>query len=491
MVSKSSIIINYDKKIARINPNIYGLFTEHLGRLIYDGIWVGPDSEIPNIDGIREDIVNALKQINPPIVRWPGGCFADDYHWRNGIGPREERPKTVNMHWNSLEPNEFGTHEFLKFCQLIGAEPYICCNVGSGTPREMREWLEYLNYGGDSDLAKLRGKNGHSEPFNVRYWGIGNENWGCGGNMSPKYYAYQYKKFTAFAHSFNDQELYKIGCGPTAFNYAWTRGFFRNLCENKVIGCPWRLPLINGFALHYYVMTERSATKFTEKDWYETLKKAWKIDAYIRWHVRIMRYFDKKKTVDFIIDEWGAWHEVDKNTEKKWLFQQNTINDALIAAISLDIFNKHADKISMANIAQTVNVLQAMILTKGKRMILTPTYHVYKLYADHQGAISIKTKIKTKKKGRIPIISGSCSKTDEGLSLSLVNTHCTEGVKVKLKVRGLRDYEPKSWNSLSGDQINSHNSFEYPNDVLPKELDFDSEVIEIPAASVNFIKFSI
>jgi len=491
MSYKSSIIVDIKKNIGTISPNIYGHFTEHLGRLVYDGIWVGLDSDIPNINGIRKDIIEALKVINPPIVRWPGGCFADDYHWRDGIGPRDERPRTVNIHWNSIETNEFGTHEFLEFCKLIGAEPYICCNVGSSTPREMREWLEYLNYDGNSDLAKLRAKNGHPEPFNIHYWGIGNENWGCGGMMSPKYYAYQYKKFAAFAHSFTDQELYKIACGPPAYHYPWTRGFFRNLCENKIIGCPWRLPLVNGFALHYYVETERLATEFSEKQWYETLQKARKMEGYIKWHTRIMRYFDKKRTVDFIIDEWGTWHKVEENTEEKWLYQQNTINDALVAAITLDIFNKHADKVSMANIAQTVNVLQALILTKDSKMLLTPTYHVYDLYSSHQGAESLKMKIKTTKKNKIPLLSGSCSRKEDVLTVTLVNSHAKKPIKTKFKIKGTKDYIIQSWKILNSEEIHDHNTFEQPNRVAPVKREPQIENLVLPPASVNLIQFKV
>lgn len=485
---KGTVSIDIEKKIGAINPNIYGHFAEHLGRLVYDGIWVGTDSDIPNINGIRKDIVEALKEVKPPIVRWPGGCFADDYHWKDGVGPREQRPRTVNIHWNSIETNAFGTHEFLEFCELIGAKPYICCNVGSSNPREMREWLEYLNYGGESALSRLRAENGHPEPFNIHYWGIGNENWGCGGNMSPKYYAYQYKKYAAFAHSFNDQQLYKIACGPPAFHYPWTRGFFRNLCENKIIGCPWRLPLVNGFALHYYVMTERSATRFTEKQWYETLQKARKMEGYIKWHTRIMRYFDKKRTVDFIIDEWGTWHKVEENTEEKWLYQQNTISDALVAAITLDIFNKYADRVTMANIAQTVNVLQALILTKGKQMLRTPTYHVYKLYAAHQGGTSLNTIIKTSKKNKIPLLSGSCSYKDDTITLTLVNNHARKEIKANVKIKGLKDFTITSYEMLSGEDIHDHNTFEVPNKVIPLKREAQLENFVLPPASVNRIQ---
>lgn len=486
---KASITIHSKNEIGKINPNIYGHFTEHLGRLIYDGIWVGSDSKIPNIHGLRKDIIEALKEIKTPVIRWPGGCFADDYHWRDGIGPRENRPRRVNIHWNSIETNEFGTHEFLEFCELVGAQPYICCNVGSSNPQEMRDWLEYLNYNGDSTLSRLRHENGHPEPYNVYYWGIGNENWGCGGNMSGKYYAYVYKRFAAFAHPFNGQTLYKIACGPPAYHYPYTRAFFRNLCENRIIGCPFRLPLVNGFALHYYVMTESPAIEFNEQQWYETLAKARKMETYIKWHKRIMSFFDRKKKVDFIVDEWGAWHKPEAGTEPKWLYQQNTLRDALVAAVTLDIFNNHADKVAMANIAQTVNVLQAMILTEGAKMILTPTYHVYKMYAPHQEGISLKTKIKTKNKSGVPVVSGSSSLKDNTLTLTLINSHAKKDALVLVKLLGLKGMSIKSWECLSSENIQSHNTFENPNQVIPEKRETNLNKIDLPPASVNVLCF--
>lgn len=489
---KASITVHIKKEIGKINPNIYGQFAEHLGRLIYDGIWVGPDSDIPNINGLRKDIIEALKVLHPPVVRWPGGCFADDYHWKDGIGSREKRPRRVNIHWNSIETNEFGTHEFLEFCELIGAKSYICSNVGSGSPQEMRDWLEYLNYNGDSTLVRLRRENGCQDPYNVYYWGIGNENWGCGGSMSPKYYAYEYKRFATYAQSFNDQNLYRIACGPSSFMYNWTRGFFRNLCENKYLGCPWRLPLISGFAMHYYCNSgERPATEYNEDQWYDMFRKARKIETYIKWHKKIMNFYDKKKRVGLIVDEWGTWHKPEPGTEPKWLYQQNTIRDALVAAITLDIFNRHADKVVMANIAQIVNVLQAMILTKGEKMILTPTYHVFRMYAPHQGGSSLRVDISTKNEKKVPIISGSCSQKEKKITLSLVNAHANKNVLISLNLNGTKDIIAKSWECLSAEDFHDHNSFDNPTQVVPNQREPPLDKLELAPASVNILSFEI
>ncbi|MBD3351100.1 MAG: alpha-N-arabinofuranosidase [Candidatus Lokiarchaeota archaeon] len=488
------IKIDLGKEKGKINPNIYGHFAEHLGELVYNGLWVGSDSSISNIDGIRKDVVEALKLLNPPVIRWPGGCFADDYHWRDGIGPREDRPTTVNIHWDSTESNEFGTHEFLQFCELVGAKPYICSNVGSGTPKEMRDWLEYLNFTGESTLSNLRAKNGHPEPFNVYYFGIGNENWGCGGSMSPKYYAYVYKRFATFAHSFNDGDLYKIACGPFNYNVYWTRGFFRNLCENKLIGGQWRLPLIDGFAMHYYCGTAGTATKYSKKQWYELLKKARKMQGYIRLHKLIMNYYDRKKKVGLIVDEWGTWHKTEEGANPRWLRQQNTIRDALVAAHTLDIFNNNADIVVMSNIAQTVNVLQAMILTKDEKMVLTPTYYVYKIYAEHQGGLAVKTKFKSKKIHRVPILSGSASLKDNVLSVSMVNSHASDEIVVKIDIKGAGNISLKSWQILATEDIHDHNTFEDPEVVKVKAGDI-SEISEnkmiLPPASVNIIQYEV
>lgn len=490
MTISAKIKVYPEKKIGVINPNLYGHFCEHLGRLVYDGIWVGSDSKISNIDGLRKDIIDALKEINPPVARWPGGCFADDYHWQDGIGPRNERPNTVNIHWNALESNEFGTHEFLRFCKLIGAEPYIAANVGSGTVKEMRDWIEYLNCSQDTTLSKLRAKNGHEEPFNVKYFGIGNENWGCGGNMSPKYYADVYKRYATYAKSFAEHELYKIAAGPSSFNLHWTYHFFKRLCENKFIGCPYRLPLIDAFAMHYYTGSSKTATDYTEKEWYSLLRKCRKIEILMKAHRWIMNRYDRGHNVDLIVDEWGTWHKEEEGTTERWLYQQNTIRDALVAAMTLDIFNNNCEIVKMANIAQTVNVLQALILTNDDDMLLTPTYHVFNLYKNHQGADALRTKIKTKGKSRVPLISGSCSSNKDKIMLSLVNAHASKPIKARIVWCGRTKPGFVEGSMLKADDIHDHNTFEQPDKLKLESFSIEGDGVTIPPRSVVTLSFS-
>jgi len=495
---KQSVVIEADQKIARINPNIYGHFAEHLGHCVYEGFWVGDDSAIENRNGIRCDVVDALRRIKPPVVRWPGGCFADDYHWQDGIGPKENRPERINVHWGSvIENNHFGTHEFVDFCAQVGAEPYVCGNMGSGSVREMRNWLEYMNFAGNSTLAKLRGKNGHPEPFNVKYFGIGNENWGCGGSMSPEYYAHEVRRYSTFLYSFGVQPFYKIACGPSGDDPSWTRRFFEVLS-----GCAGgfsRLSSIQGFALHYYCGTAGTATQYTDDQWYELLAKAMKIESILLRHRAIMDGFDPERKVGLVIDEWGTWHPVTEGTNPRFLRQQNTIRDAFVAALSLDIFNHNADKVVMTNIAQTINVLQAMILTKGSDILLTPTYHVYEMYTPHQGADSVPCQVKTDRitfetmagKSSLPRLAGSCSRTDDGITLSLVNTHVSEPVEITVDLRGVSKVELESWRVLTSDDIHDHNTFEEPENVRPIDENITSGAIELQPASVNVLRYSI
>ncbi|MFO7161080.1 MAG: alpha-L-arabinofuranosidase C-terminal domain-containing protein, partial [[Clostridium] cellulosi] len=376
----SRIIVQSQKKLSKINRNIYGHFSEHLGHCIYGGIYVGENSKIPNIDGIRTDVVEALKHIKIPVLRWPGGCFADEYHWKDGIGPKENRKKMVNTNWGGVvEDNSFGTHEFMELCQLLGCEPYINGNLGSGTVQEMSEWVEYLTFPGQSPMADLRRKNGRDEPWKVKYFAVGNENWGGGGNMTPEYYANLYRHYQTFLKNYGDNKLYKIACGPGEDDYAWTDTVMRLAGK-----------YMNAISLHYYTVPgifdikKGSALEFDEKEYYITLKKALRIDELITKHLQIMDRYDPEHKVDLIVDEWGTWYDVEPGTNPGFLYQQNTMRDALVAALTLNIFNHHSDRITMANIAQTVNVLQAVILTNGEKMILTPTYHVFDLYKSLQ-----------------------------------------------------------------------------------------------------------
>ncbi|HEX5944570.1 MAG TPA: alpha-L-arabinofuranosidase C-terminal domain-containing protein, partial [Anaerolineales bacterium] len=345
------ITLNPADTVATINHNIYGHFAEHLGRCIYDGIWVGEDSPIPNIDGFRTDIIEALRRLKPPVIRWPGGCFADDYHWQDGIGPRDQRPRRINIHWGEVvETNHVGTQEFIHFCRLVGAQPYICGNVGSGTPRELRDWIEYCNFPDSSPngstWAQQRAADGSPEPFDVTYWGVGNENWGCGGNFSPEDYCTEFRRYASFIRGFG-KKLFVIACGPANNDIAWTDRFFRKLYKDY-----WVFNNIDGFAAHYYCGTAGTATEYTEQEYYRLLEKGLKMEPLVIQQRAAMDAWDPARKIGLIVDEWGTWHPVEEGTNPAYLYQQNTIRDAIVAANTLDIFNRHADKVVMANIAQ-------------------------------------------------------------------------------------------------------------------------------------------
>ena len=378
-LNKIQVTLNREK--GNISRYIYGQFAEHLGRCIYEGVWVGADSEIPNVNGIRQDVVEALKAIQVPVIRWPGGCFADEYHWKDGIGPTEERATIVNTHWGGVtENNHFGTHEFFELCRQVGAEAYINGNVGSGTVQEMQEWVEYMTMDGLSPMSKLRRENGQDEPWKVKFFGVGNESWGCGGNMRPEYYADLYRRYQTYVRQYTKEPLYKIACGPNIDDYNWMDVLMKHAA-----------PFMDGISLHHYALAsvwedKRPALGFPEKEWFSLIDSALKMDELITRHTTIMDKYDPDKRVGLIVDEWGSWLAVEPGTNPGFLYQQNTIRDAMIASLTLNIFHKHADRVQMANIAQMVNVLQAMILTEGAEMIKTPTYHVFDLYKNHQDA---------------------------------------------------------------------------------------------------------
>jgi alpha-N-arabinofuranosidase len=487
--NEATIKISLDEYVARINPNIYGHFAEHLGRCIYEGIWVGEDSPIPNTRGIRDDVVEAMKRISPPVVRWPGGCFADDYHWEDGVGPRGDRPRTVNAHWGQvIDTNEFGTHEFIEFCRRIGAEPYICGNVGSGSPREMRDWVEYCNFSGDSSRSRQRAANGHPEPFRVKYWGVGNENWGCGGNFDPEDYAIQYRRFATFLFDFKGAPLYLIACGPSGNNAEWTHRFFEKLGRRR---------RMHAFAAHYYCGTAGTATEYSVDQWYQLLHRASLMENLVVQQRAIMDGYDPERRIGLIVDEWGTWHPPAPGRERPFLWQQNTLRDALVAALTLDIFNRHADKVVMSNIAQTINVLQAMILTEGEKMLTTPTYHVYGMYSPHQGARSLRTSFEAES---IPPVkpgandqslfglAGSASLKGDKVFLTVVNPHADVPVHATIALRG-GEAKSASASVLTHDDIHAHNTFESPSIVVPVEesLSISGATFQhtFPAASVT------
>src|SRR5215204_6368447 len=376
-----------------INRNIYGHFTEHLGRCIYDGFWVADTMKVPKKDRIRLDVVEALKKIKVPNLRWPGGCFADEYHWRDGIGPRAQRPKMVNTNWGGVtEDNSFGTHEFMQLCELISCEPYIAGNVGSGTVEEMAKWVEYFNFDGVSPMANLRKQNGRAKPWKVSFWGVGNESWGCGGNMKPDFYADLYRRYATYARNYPGAPLKKIASGSSDRDYNWTETLMKNIPLN----------MMYGLTLHYYTLptgswngSKGSATSFNEEEYFKTMRNCLKMEEYVTKHSEVMDKYDKEKKVALIVDEWGIWTDVEPGTNPGFLYQQNSLRDALIAGTTLNIFNNHSDRVRGANLAQSVNVLQALILTKGRQMLLTPTYYVFDLYKVHQDAKLISLKFES------------------------------------------------------------------------------------------------
>ena len=484
----SKLVINTHAKKAKINKEIYGHFSEHLGRCIYQGIYVGENSDIPNVNGMRKDVVEALKEIKIPVLRWPGGCFADEYHWMDGIGPKENRKKMVNTHWGGVvEDNSFGTHEFMELCKQLGCEPYINGNLGSGTVQEMSEWVEYMTFDGVSPMADLRKKNGHAEPWKVKYFGVGNENWGCGGNMTPEFYANMYRRYQTYCRNYGDNKLYKIACGPNVDDYNWTEGVMK-VASN----------FMDGISLHYYTHPggwehKGPATGFDDKMWYKSLKKTLKMEELIDKHIEIMDRYDKEKRVGLIVDEWGGWYDVEPGTNPGFLYQQNTMRDALIAGINLNIFNKHCDRVRMANIAQMVNVLQAVILTEGDKMILTPTYHVFNMYKNHMESTLVDSFIETEEIGleeenKVPNLNESVSIDSEGRinitinNLSITDAYDVEGVIVDKKVKSVKA-------QILTNDMNAHNTFDKPEEVKPVEFN-DYKITEkgldfkIPACSV-------
>ncbi len=413
-----------------IPKEIYGQFAEHLGRCIYDGIWVGKDSDIPNIDGYRKDLVEALQELKVPVLRWPGGCFADAYHWMEGIGPAEQRTRIVNSNWGgTVEDNTFGTHEFLNLCELIDTEPYISGNVGSGTVEELAKWVEYMT-AESGTMAELREKNGRKEPWKVKYLGVGNENWGCGGNMTAEYYSDVFKRYATYCRDYDGNRLYKVASGASEDDYAWTKTLMQNAYRRGM----------DGLSVHFYTVTDwvnkGSATDFDTDSYRNILGRAYRVEQIVKNHAAIMDIYDPNKTVGLLLDEWGTWFDVEPGTNPGHLYQQNTMRDAIVAGMSLNLFQAHTDRLKMANIAQIVNVLQSMILTQGKEIVLTPTYHVFRMYNVHQDAayvpVSYNTDYTTAPSGDVfPEISVSASHSDK-YHISLVNTSLTEEKTVEI-----------------------------------------------------------
>ena len=489
----ATMILNVDQTKDTISRHIYGQFSEHLGHGIYGGIWVGPASPIPNTRGIRNDVVAALQRMRIPNLRWPGGCFADEYHWMDGIGAREKRPRMVNTHWGGVvEDNSFGTHEFMDLCDQLGTEPYICGNVGSGSVEEMSKWVEYLTFDGESPMAMLRAQNGREKPWKVKFWGVGNENWGCGGNMTAAFYADQYRRYATYCRDYGTNRLLKIAGGPPGGDYAWMETLLKNI----------PLGMLGGISLHHYTVPKNwsdkgSATSFTESEYFTTIEKALQMEELVTRHSRLMDVYDPARKVGLMVDEWGNWHNVEPGTNPGFLYQQNTLRDALTAALNLNIFNNHCDRVKMANIAQTINVLQSLILTDGPKMVLTPTFYVYELYAVHHDAALIPLKLQSPKyefNGKsIPSVNASASRDVQGrVHITLVNLNPGASSKVTCEIRGTK-LSPVAGKMITGAATNSFNSFEAPNSVVTSpfssyKLEGSLLTIDMAAKSIVMIE---
>jgi len=502
----AKLVINNEKKISRIAPEIYGHFSEHLGRCIYEGLYVGEDSEIPNINGMRIDVVEALKEMKIPVLRWPGGCFADEYHWMDGIGPKSKRKRMINTHWGGVvEDNSFGTHEYFELCRQLGCKTYVNMNVGSGSVREMSEWVEYITFKGTSPMADLRKENGHEEPWTVDYVGIGNENWGCGGNMRPGFYADEYRRYQTYVRNYaGNTPITKICCGANIDDYEWTRKVLETCFDHSD---PRQHGYMDGLSLHYYTLPETeddwsykgSATDFTEEIFYQTLKRGAFMDELVTKHGAIMDQYDPDKKIGMMVDEWGIWTDVEPGTNPGFLYQQNTMRDALVAGITLNIFNKHSDRVKMANIAQLINVLQSVMLTDGPKMIKTPTYYVFHMYRHHQGGDLLQSDLLmngTVGSGRneLPKVFESVSEDNDGvITITLTNNsiRSSEDVEIQLTKDG-GSYDVCDSTVIAG-TMNEYNTFEAPERVFEESFTAykktqDGYIVTLPKCSVVSIR---
>jgi alpha-N-arabinofuranosidase len=465
--SQNEIRIEAAKAKDTISRHIYGHFAEHLGRCIYGGFYVGEsNTKIPNTAGVRNDVVAALRKLKIPNLRWPGGCFADTYHWKDGIGPKAQRPKIVNVWWGGVtEDNSFGTHDFLNMCELLGTEPYLAGNVGSGTVQELADWVQYTNFNGESPMTNLRKQNGREQPWKVSYWGVGNEAWGCGGNMRPEYYADIYRKYATFMGEGGGTRPFRIASGASSNDYNWTEVLMKNVPRS----------LLEGVALHHYSVIDwnkkSSATAFTEKEYFTTMQRALAMDTLIKKHLAIMDKYDPRKRVALVVDEWGGWYDVEPGTNPGFLYQQNTMRDAMIAGATLNIFNNHAERVRMANLAQAINVLQAVILTDEEKMLLTPTYHVMEMYNVHQDAVLLPLTVRSEayelEGSRLNAVSASASRDKNGVvHISLVNIDARKAKPLSISLNGITARNV-SGRMLRSDKLQDYNSFQQPDKIKP------------------------
>jgi len=472
-----------------ISKYIYGHFAEHLGHCIYGGFYVGDTNRtIPNTNGVRNDIIAALKKLKIPLLRWPGGCFADTYHWKDGIGPKNLRPSIVNTNWGDVtEDNSFGTHDFLNMCELLGAEPYLSGNVGSGTVQELRDWVQYVNFTNKSPMSDLRRTNGREKPWAVKFWGIGNEAWGCGGNMPPSYYADVFRQYTTFMSSTPQAKLFKIASGASDADYTWTETLMKNI----------PLYMLDGVAMHHYSVIDwnhkGSAADYNEQQYFTILKQAWQMEELVTKHSAVMDKYDPKKKVALVVDEWGGWYDVEPGTNPGFLYQQNTMRDAMIAGLTLNIFNNHADRVRVANLAQCVNVLQAVILTDKEKMILTPTYHVMEMYNVHQDATRLPVTVKADDyvlgNEKLPAVSVSASRDKSGvIHISLVNIDVHTPRDISVSLQGL-SATSVTGRILQSAKIQDCNTFAQPELIKPvafngASIKGQTLTVKLPAVSV-------
>jgi len=463
--STSKITIHADQGKNVINKEIYGQFAEHLGTCIYGGIWVGENSPIPNTKGYRNDVLNALKELHIPVLRWPGGCFADEYHWNDGIGPKEKRPKMVNNNWGGvIEDNSFGTNEFFNLCEMLGCEPYLSGNVGSGTVEELAKWVEYITSAGDSPMARLRRLNGRDKPWKLKYLGVGNESWGCGGSMTPDYYSDLYRRYSTYCREYDGNKLFKIASGASDYDYKWTETLMKNVGNR-----------MNGVSLHYYTCkgwngSKGSATVFDKSEYMWTMNKSLGIEDVLKKHIAIMDQYDPQHKVGLMVDEWGTWWDQEPGSHSA-LYQQNTMRDAFVAALTLNIFNKYTERVKMTNIAQVVNVLQAMILTDGPKMVLTPTYYVFDMYKAHMDATNLPVEIQcdslVSNDKKFAAVSISASKNAKGLiHITLANVDPDKAQKITIDMPGVK-LTKITGTILTAKTIDSFNTFDNPNVVAP------------------------
>jgi alpha-N-arabinofuranosidase len=501
--------------IGTIAPELHGHFIEHLGGVIYDGVWVGEDSRVPNAGGIRQALVEELRKIKPPVIRWPGGCFADSYDWHDGIGHPDNRPRRTDFWVDSapsqkreptpgpqrFDPNRFGTNEFMRFCRLVGAAPYVAANVRSLPAKDLYQWVEYCNApAGTATMADLRAAGGDREPYGVRYWGVGNEPWGCGGNFTPEEYATEFRRYTAWVPRYG-VALQFIAAGPNGGDREWTTQFFRALAARGA----GALNRLFGWALHYYCGStgDRNATEFSVNDWYELLARADQMESLVTMHWSAMAESDPTHKVKLVVDEWGAWHAgaTDMPANYLWAYP-GTLRDALVAALTLDTFNRHADKIAMANVAQLINTIHSLFIAREDKFVVTPTYHVFAMYAAHQGAQAVRTAFSAPtatftrdgKPQSLWGLAGSASLRDKLLTVTVVNPHATEPRECAVSVRGAAVRDARAIVLASSD-LRAHNSFDRPNAIGPRDLEAGIRsgaiVQTFPPASVTRLQLTI